>query len=242
MNRRNVFTCLFVVILILSSCSNEYNELLNGQKYYTEGKYLKAEKAYKKAIEYNPDNIGSYLNLGVCYQFGLKDNKKAINTYLEGLKIDSTDFDINLNLMQAYFMDSQLDKGLMLYKKLPKINNDNFEYSIPKEVLSNMLFYLDYNEKIDLLRQFLNINPTDAGAAYYLIKFKSDKLSPELYKYISKIKYEHSENNKYSMAENHFNLGIANYEFNQMDESLKFFKLAKEEGYPVLDEIFELFK
>ena len=238
-----ITTCVIITIFsfIFFLCSNEYTYMAKGSKYYKNGEFRKAEHAYLNAIKCNPNFPSAYLQLGVCYQFGSNEIDKAIVAYQKGLEIDSTDFGLHLNLMQAYFMADRIDKGLSQYKYMAKHNFEKYEFSMPKKILHSMLYNLKYDDRLDLLSQFMRTNSTDATVAEVLITTKFKNLSPPLKKILEDIQYD-PKDRKYMDASLYFILGLGNYEVNQIDESLRFFKISKEEGYPVPDEIFNLFQ
>jgi superkiller protein 3 len=98
---------------------------VHADKYMTAGQYEEAEAEFKKALAAKriPE---SYKNLGLVYQ-RQKLYDKAIEYYLEALKLDSNYVDALNNLGVVYYESDQVDEAIKCVQKSLKIDPASLE-------------------------------------------------------------------------------------------------------------------
>lgn len=98
-----------------------------GKIYYHQRRYSEAlhflSRSLQKNEEVNPDH---YLLIGNIYYI-LGEYKKALNSYLEILKIDNQSFDICFAIAITLEAMNQLDDSINYYKKAHKLNKNNIQ-------------------------------------------------------------------------------------------------------------------
>lgn len=99
---------------------NFFNE---GNKLYNDQDYEKAIDYYKKAIENNENQGGSYYNCGVCF-IKLKDYNSAINMLKKAIEIQR-DSKYYFNLGYCYAMKENTHKALINFNLAWALNNDD---------------------------------------------------------------------------------------------------------------------
>jgi len=107
---------------------NEKNHVAHnnlGNVYRDLGKYQDAEREYLEAKKQNSKYAVAYLNLGGLYEYYLKDNQKAIDIYLEGIKENPAYFDFYNILANLYNKIGDKEKAKEYYEMSLEINNDN---------------------------------------------------------------------------------------------------------------------
>lgn len=87
----------------------------------TQGNLTLAVEKIKEAIKINPKAVHYYEDLGVAYGL-MGDYQMAINTCLEGLKLDSTYKPFYQNLVNSYIALGQTDKAQQYADKLNQLN------------------------------------------------------------------------------------------------------------------------
>ena len=127
---------LLLTILTVNYCSQSkeiqyYAYLSNGDKYHKNCDFEEAEKFYKKAVEIKPNSEEAYQKLGSLYQYDIKNMQKAIDTYSQGLEYFPNNFNLNLNIMYAYFNQNQIDAAIKHYKIAATNRPNNIYYSFP---------------------------------------------------------------------------------------------------------------
>ena len=85
--------CLLIALfsLLICGCGQEAGEEADGvlvpdhigkaQVFYHQGNYSAAVEMYHKALELDPDNASTYLQLGIIYDDNLKDEEEAVYYY-----------------------------------------------------------------------------------------------------------------------------------------------------------------
>ena len=108
-----------------------YNNL--GTVFGNLGEYPKAKNCYEKAIEINPNHTTAYNNLGTVFG-NLGEYPKAKNCYEKAIEI-------NPNYTSAYWnlhgLSPDIDKALLILKKLYKIDNKHTRAKIMIAVLES---------------------------------------------------------------------------------------------------------
>jgi superkiller protein 3 len=135
---------------------------VHADKYMTAGQYEEAEAEFKKALAVKkiPE---SYKNLGLVYQRqGLYD--KAIEFYLEALKLDSNYVDALNNLGVAYYESDLIDEAITCVRKSLKIDPESLEGH-----LNLGTFYKEESRFAEALRSFrrgMELAPHDMRFVY----------------------------------------------------------------------------
>jgi len=110
-------------------------------------KYKEAEEAFNKAIELNPKNHFAWIQQGNFYRMypNKKNNKKALNSFQEALKITSYDKYIKENnitdskLAREFITNSFLSSKLMIYQNIGKIYKEEEKYEQAIEVFQKLI-------------------------------------------------------------------------------------------------------
>ena len=89
-----------------------------------EGKYTRAEKLLKRAIQINPNYILAYHWLGICYNNSGKLGER-VKIYERALELDPMSPIISGNLATAYAFHGQVDRSIELHKKNIKLFPDH---------------------------------------------------------------------------------------------------------------------
>ncbi len=84
----------------------------------------KAEEAYKKALELNPDDIDACFNLGLV-ETDLQHYDEAIQYFQAVLKEDDTDSNAHFSLGLVYFKAGRLDLAKECFTKTVKLYSDD---------------------------------------------------------------------------------------------------------------------
>jgi antitoxin component YwqK of YwqJK toxin-antitoxin module len=92
-----------------------------GYNAYDNKEYDKAISFYLRAIELDPDNAGSYNNLGVAYK-AQGNITKAIPLYEKSIELDPDNATAYTNLGIVYY-NSNFDKALIYYKKAARLGH-----------------------------------------------------------------------------------------------------------------------
>ena len=78
--------------------------------------YSQSIEQFKQAVSIDPNDAGSYNNMGVAY-FRIKDFRNSIPATRRAMELKPTDASLNGNLADAYFMSEQLDSAIVYYKQ-----------------------------------------------------------------------------------------------------------------------------
>lgn len=94
---KNFRNCLLIALLslLILDCGREATEESEGvlvpdhigkaRAFYHQGDYAGAVEMYHKALEFDPDNPDTYLQLGIVYDDNLKDEQQAVYFYKQFL-------------------------------------------------------------------------------------------------------------------------------------------------------------
>lgn len=109
---------------------------------YLKGSLDEAEKGFMKDLSLNPDNIYSYISLGIIYD-KRRDFEKAIEMHKSAIDLDPTNETIYNNLATTYFNLDRPKAAIETYKKALEINPDS-------SVIKNNLAWVYASEGINL--------------------------------------------------------------------------------------------
>ncbi len=93
---------------------------------FSKGKYKKAVKYYKKAVEADSNFVFAWDNLGLSYRY-LNDYDNAIYAYQKSIEIDSTGTMPLQNIAVAYGYKKEYNKAVAAYEKLAELDDQNPE-------------------------------------------------------------------------------------------------------------------
>ncbi|MEO6883237.1 MAG: tetratricopeptide repeat protein [Bacteroidia bacterium] len=100
--------------------------------------FKKAEKIVKKRINYSPENLRYYVDLGQIYAFA-NDKDKEKDAYKKAIKELSPNQNQILDLGQAFIAVKQWDEAIETYKKGKKLLNGDYPFLFElAEVYNNM--------------------------------------------------------------------------------------------------------
>ncbi len=107
---REAIPYLSASIAIKSDYSDSYEELGFAQRKL--GQNNEAILSFRRAIQLDPSNSGAHMGLGDAYYYGTKQNREAINAYLEGLKYSPSNHIAMYNIAWAYNDIGNYTEGL----------------------------------------------------------------------------------------------------------------------------------
>ena len=129
-------------------------------KFYAEGEYDEAIKAFKEAIDLNPENANTYFNLGTVLN-SEGEYREAILAFEKVLSLVTEDTGTFINLGNALTNIGEIDKAISMYKEALKLDP---EYApIYNNLGSAYGKKKDYNTAIAVLEKAINIDPNDAS-------------------------------------------------------------------------------
>ena len=241
---------LLSLLMINISCANNTNEyfsIAKGKEYIKQNKYDLAKEQFETVINQDSSLIEAYQELGNLYQYELKDIEKAIETYKKGLKISSSDYFLNLNIMYAYFTKNDNLDGLQYYKILSGFDKNLIFFSIPKTNLEEIIADMDTNGILSFLEKYIDINPTDTILLEEEINvYKSQKnytkMESRLLQLLQVLNKKYSKNTQIlseTTGRVYFDLGSCSYNLKAYEKALKYFEKAREQGVYVPDAFFK---
>ncbi len=108
----------------------------NGWELYLEGKYFESIKALEKEKKSYPERTNIYVIEGWDYKY-LNNFIEMERISLEGLKMDSEDSRITINLAEAYYFQNKYSQAIPVFEKyLSK------RYNINDQAIQKIYFYL----------------------------------------------------------------------------------------------------
>ncbi len=131
--------------------------------FHKKNMFDEAEKLYKKLLSVKPDDLNVLNLIGLLY-LSKKNTSEAIN-YLSRAYILKKSSYIASNLAKAYYLNSEIEKAIKIYKQaLSYEENDDIYYSIA-------LAYKrlnDYDNTILNYKKAIEYNPNNYSALYNL--------------------------------------------------------------------------
>ena len=231
-----MFELLYSDVLFGSNNIGYYIE--KASRYEINSEYKKAAEYYEKALGIDANIFELYKKIGDIFQYEIKDYNKAIDIYVKGLNLRSDDFGINLSLMNAYFKNNDIKKGIYRYEFLSSIRKQNQKLSFPVNVVDTLTRNMNDEMVINFCENYLQKNTTDTilrkRIADILIKKK------EYYKAI--IHLEILIKDGYIEGEIYFMLAVCNYHSGNYQNALNNFDKAKDLGEEVPDEYVKMVK
>ena len=97
------------ILILKMKCKIDYILSNAGNFFYDTGRIDNAQKCHLEAIKYNPNNLNSLNQLGLCSSNQGKD-KEAIEYYKKCLSLNNKDVSTNINIANSY-------RNLGLYKE-----------------------------------------------------------------------------------------------------------------------------
>jgi tetratricopeptide (TPR) repeat protein len=157
-----------------------------GEENYLVQKYLgiqaidsnnidQAIERFMKAIDINPNDADSYINLGVCFH-KMNNINRAIREYEKALSIEPNNITALKNLALIYYEDGQIHDAIDLYEKILKIEPNS---SNVKKMLANSYRKIGkISSAIDMYQEHIKTNENDPVALLNLgvSYFENDKL------------------------------------------------------------------
>ncbi|MEO8236323.1 MAG: tetratricopeptide repeat protein [Flavobacterium sp.] len=111
---------------------------------------------YEKALQIDPKDKGSLVNLGVCY-YRIKEYQKALDCTKKALQINPNDITLFGNLADIYFMKKQYDLAILNYKKA--IQNKSIQYNTYNFYGAALFNSKEYQKAIAIFEDGLKLYP-----------------------------------------------------------------------------------
>ena len=131
---------------------------------YQQGRFSQAEKFIKHAIQINK-NVRFY-DLLTRIKIEQKEFKTAIETAIQGLRIEPENFELNFNIALAFKNYGEYAIALKFYKRAEKLRPDLF--LVPYNMSSVYFFMGDAHASTETMRKALSLNPNSDELKYYL--------------------------------------------------------------------------
>lgn len=131
---------------------------------YQQFRFPEAEKFIKRAIELN-QNIRFY-DLLSRIKIEKKEYKEAIESAIQGLRINPDNFELNFNIALAFKNHGDYELSLKFYKRAEKLNPNL--YLIPYNMSSAYFFLGQPDKATEELRKALALNPNNDELKYFL--------------------------------------------------------------------------
>ncbi|GIW21070.1 MAG: hypothetical protein KatS3mg068_0077 [Candidatus Sericytochromatia bacterium] len=133
-----------------------------------------AIERFMKAIDINPNDADSYINLGVCFHKNNNINR-AMREYEKAISIEPNNLTAMKNLALVYYEANQVDDAIDLYEKILKIDPNS---SNVKKLLANAYRKAGkIASAIDMYQEHVKYNEKDPQALLNLAVsyFENDK-------------------------------------------------------------------
>jgi len=199
-----------------------------GNEYYKQQKFEEAIKFYGKTVDINPEHLGAFYNLALCYQ-ETGQFKKAEETFRKAMDLDTTYMPAKIGLGIVYTRQSRYDDAIQVYKDA--IRSDSDYYIAHLNLAAVYAKKGLYQEAIAEAKTALNIDPREMnghlllGNIYSVIKDNDNAINE--YEWILKI------DPKFFQARLHIGMAYANKgDFAKAVENITAVKgLTKNYGY-----------
>jgi tetratricopeptide (TPR) repeat protein len=106
-------------------------DVLSAEEYFTKGsnahengKYELAIENYQKALAIDPNNIVTYVNMGIAYM-GLSDRNEAIRCYQKALAINPNYAEAFNHMGNAYAILTKQEEAIQCWQKAAKLGNSS---------------------------------------------------------------------------------------------------------------------
>ncbi len=154
---------LYLSALEIDNCDINCLFMLANLK-YQQMRFPEAEKYIKKALQVSK-NVRFY-DLLTRIKIEQKDFKSAIESAIQGLRLDPENFELNFNIALAFKNQQNYDLSLKFYKRAEKLNPKSF--LVPYN-MSSVYFFLGYPQKAtDAMRKALSLDPSNDELKYFL--------------------------------------------------------------------------
>ena len=149
----------------LSLDSNDLNTLyMYANLKFQQLHYKEAEKLIQKALRIT-EHI-QFFDLLTRIRLETKQYKAAIETAVQGLKIDPNNFELNFNIALAFKNHKDYDLALKFYQRAEKLNPTS--YLVPFNMAS-VYFFLNHPQKTkECLEKALSLEPNNDELKYFL--------------------------------------------------------------------------
>ncbi len=131
---------------------------------YQQYRFPNAEKFIKKALEINK-NVRFY-DLLTRIKIEQKDFKTAVETAIQGLRLEPENFELNFNIALALKNYGDYELSLKFYKRAEKLRPDLF--LVPYNMSSVYFFLGKPHEATEVMKKALALNPGSAELKYFL--------------------------------------------------------------------------
>src|SRR5262245_42397634 len=155
-------------IVLVSTPQSQEGLILKGRSLVNEKRYQEAIVELKKAIELDPKNMQTYIDLARAY-FASNDPTAAEATLKQALKIDPRSLGILVALGDFYATTGKPDQAEIMYKQALEIAPENESIYVQFSA-----FYQRYNKLAEaeaILQKQASIKPQDAKPQIYLGDF-----------------------------------------------------------------------
>lgn len=136
---------IFLLLLLIPGCGSDPvgkqdegltpDHIGKARVFYRQGNYVAAVEMYHKALEFDPDNAATYLQLGIIYDDNLKDEKQAIYYYNQFL-IREPDSDKAKRVREWISKSAEMIKeGSERWEEVPEGNISGLPSESPPEIV-----------------------------------------------------------------------------------------------------------
>lgn len=217
------FCTLLLIILSLSfaSASNPSAKsfYIEGNKYLGKGLYPEAIKAYKQAVNLNPNLTEAHYKLGLLYS---QENRweEATYSFQRVIQLRPKFAKVYSDLGMVYYKQGKFKEAVGLFQQAVTLNNND-----PAVFYNLGVTYVkigDSKEAVKAFQQAVNLNSDDVDSYYALAllynQAKNYKEAVETLKKVTKLKGD------YVIA--YYTLGLVYYKMGQLNESAEALRKA----------------
>lgn len=126
--------------------------------------FIEAEKHILRAIDLS-QNV-RFFDLLTRIKLETKQYKSAVETAIQGLKIDPNNFELNFNIALAFKNHKDYDLALKFYQRAEKIRPDS--YLVPFNMASVYFFLEEPKKSTECLEKALSLDPNNDELKYFL--------------------------------------------------------------------------
>ncbi len=110
---------LLLAVFLVAGCTNE--NAIEGDRYFAEGEYSQAVKAYTEYIKLNPTSVKSLYNRGRAYE-ELGQYDKAFSDWSQVMELDKKNTNALLSLSTHYYRNERYDQAAYQADQAIEIN------------------------------------------------------------------------------------------------------------------------